>query len=141
VILYLDASALVKLYVEEEGAVRARDAAREAEVVATCEVAYVEARAALARRFRERGLSRSGYRQAVRDLDADWPRFFLVAAGGSLVIEAGVLAERYALRAYDALHLASGLATKGDSDEDAVFACWDRHLARAAAKAGLNVLP
>jgi uncharacterized protein len=141
VILYLDASALVKLYVEEEGAARARDAARDAEIVATCEIAYVEVRAALARRYREGGLSRAGYRQTVRDLDADWPQFFLIAAGGPLVIEAGAIAERFALRAYDALHLASGLAVKGGSDEDVVFACWDRHLAGAAAKAGLNVLP
>ena len=140
-ILYLDASALVKLYVDEAGATLVRGASRDAEIVATSEIAYVEARAALARRHREHGLSRSGYGRAVHDLNADWPQFFLVAAGGPLIMDAGAIAERYALRAYDALHLASALATKGDSDDDVIFACWDRHLADAAIKAGLNVLP
>jgi predicted nucleic acid-binding protein len=39
VILYLDASALVKLYVEEEGARRIRQGVEDAEVIATCEIA------------------------------------------------------------------------------------------------------
>lgn len=140
-ILYLDASALVKLYIDEDGATVARSAVRDAEIVATCEIAYVEARAALARRYRERALSRSGYRGAIRDLEADWPQFFLVAARGPLIREAAAIAEQYALRAYDALHLAAGVATKGDASEDVLFACWDPNLSAAAVKTGLRVLP
>ena len=46
-ILYLDTSALVKLYVEEAGTVSVVARIGEAEAVATARVTYAEARAAL----------------------------------------------------------------------------------------------
>lgn len=60
-IVYLDTSALVKLYIDEAGAPIVRRAAREAELMATSEIAYVEMRAALARRHREGDLSALGH--------------------------------------------------------------------------------
>ena len=56
-ILYLDTSSLVKLYVEEPGSPGVRAIVDEAEVVATSVVACAEAAAAFARRKRERGTS------------------------------------------------------------------------------------
>ncbi len=47
-ILYLDTSALVKLYVSEEGSEIVRGAVESAGRVATSRIAYAEARAALA---------------------------------------------------------------------------------------------
>jgi antitoxin (DNA-binding transcriptional repressor) of toxin-antitoxin stability system len=55
VTLYLDTSALVKLYVDEEGALAVRHAVDQAELVATSAIAYAEARAAFARRHWEGG--------------------------------------------------------------------------------------
>ena len=48
-ILYLDTSALVKLYVREAGSVLVRRATEASEAAATSTVAYAEARAAFAR--------------------------------------------------------------------------------------------
>ena len=48
-ILYLDTSALVKLYVREHGSAAVRALVERADVVATSVVAYAEARAAFAR--------------------------------------------------------------------------------------------
>jgi uncharacterized protein len=50
---------------------------------------------------------------------------------------AGKLAERHALRAYDAVHLASALALR---DRLVAFATWDRGLADAAHASGLAVV-
>jgi len=141
VILYLDASALVKLYVDEDGSRQALQASRDADVMATCEIAYVELRAALARRYRDGALRPTAYRRVARDLRADWPHFFLVAVTGQLVERAGAIAERHRLRAHDAVHLASGLAVHTRTGEPVTFACWDRGLAQAAARAGLHPLP
>ena len=58
--LYLDTSALVKLYVEEEGSATVREAIARAETVATTVIVYVEACAAFARRRRE-----DDYREAT----------------------------------------------------------------------------
>lgn len=51
--VYLDTSALIKLYVNEDGAEKVEAAIKRFEVAATSVVAYAEARAALARRRRE----------------------------------------------------------------------------------------
>jgi len=55
--LYVDTSALVKLYIDEEGSSTCRQAVVDAGLVATSVVAHIETRAALARRRRERALS------------------------------------------------------------------------------------
>ncbi len=78
-ILYLDASALAKLYVDEDGSPQVRENVREADVVATSEITYVEVRTALARRHRESTLKRGDHRRALRQLHSDWPQFLLIA--------------------------------------------------------------
>lgn len=138
--LYLDASALVKLYVEERGRTVVVKAVNEAEIVATSMVAYVEARAAFARRRREGVLAPADYRRSVRDLDGDWSRYLRFEVAEALVRAAGRLAERYRLRAYDAVHLASALVMR-DQLGEVNFACWDSGLNAAARRAGLTLLP
>ncbi len=106
--LYLDTSALVKLYVEEEeGRDPVRRAVAESERISTSVVAYTETRAALAHRQREGIFTAEQLREAVGDLDRDWAGFFKVAASNSLAHLAGEIAERYALRGFDAIHPAS----------------------------------
>ncbi|MCL5258264.1 MAG: type II toxin-antitoxin system VapC family toxin [Firmicutes bacterium] len=139
-IVYLDTSALVKLYIDEAGAPIVRRAAREAELMATSEIAYVEMRAALARRHREGDLSARGHRRVLESLHADWAEMFVLSLGGALIKDAGNVAERYRLRAYDAIHLASALLLRERIDAVPVFACWDDDLSAAAAKAGLQLL-
>lgn len=56
-VIYLDTSALLKLYVEEEGRWLVREAVSTAEAAATSVVAYAEARAGFARRCSGRGTS------------------------------------------------------------------------------------
>ncbi len=104
--LYLDTSALVKLYVEEEGSSTVREAVAGAETVATSMIAYVEARAAFARRRRERRLSRSEYSSTTKEFEADWEHYVALEVTSSLIRSAAELAEAHALRAYDAVHLA-----------------------------------
>ncbi len=106
--LYLDTSALVKLYVqEEEGYDVVREAVEWAERVATSTVAYAEARAALARKERESDLDEEGHRRAVGALDDDWRRYDRLAVSNLVSYRAGEMAQRYALRGFDAIHLAS----------------------------------
>ena len=137
--LYLDTSALVKLYVEERGRTALVEAVSEAEIVATSMVAYVEARAAFTRRHRERVLAPADYRRSVRALDGDWSRYLRFEVSEALVRAAGRLAERYRLRAYDAVHLASALVMR-DQLGEVVFACWDSGLNATARRAGLALL-
>lgn len=138
--LYLDTSALVKLYVEEEGATTVRTASDQADVIATSALAYVEARAAFARRRYEGALSSSEYRGVLRDLDQDWPRYLTIQVVESLIHQAARLAEQHRLRAYDAIHLASAATANREIGRPVVFASWDGPLERAARREGLEVL-
>ena len=138
--LYLDTSALVKLYVEEEGSSLIRQAVAEADTVATTIIAYVEAHAAFARRQREKTISLSDYRQIIRDFKADWRRYLVLEVTERLVERAGELAEDHHLRAYDAIHLASAGVLKERLADVVSFACWDSRLQAAARREGLDLI-
>ena len=96
-IVYLDTSALVKLYVaEEDGRELVRRVVEESERVATSTVAYAEVRAGLARRQREEIFTAEDLRRAVSDLDEDWPAYDRLNVSDSVSYLAGELAERHA---------------------------------------------
>lgn len=138
--LYLDTSALVKLYVEEEGSDTVREAVAGAETVATSMIAYVEARAAFSRRRRERRLSRSGHDRTIREFEADWEHYVALEVTSGLIRRAAELAEAHALRAYDAVHLASARLLRERVREAILFAAWDSNLLSAAKREGLNLV-
>ena len=132
-ILYLDTSSLVKLYVDEPGSADVRQLVEQADIVAASVVAYPEARAALARRRREGSLTVAGHRRTRVALDGDWPHVLALDVSGPLARIAGDLADRHRLRGLDAVHLAAYLAFAREfPDEDVRFSSADRPLERAA---------
>lgn len=92
-------------------------------LVATSILAYVEARAAFARRQREGGMSRGDHRRIQRDLEREWEHYVRLQVSEPLVRSAARLAKRERLRVYDALHLASALTLKQRLTAPVVFAC------------------
>lgn len=131
--LYVDTSNLVKLYIEERDSDRIRDLIHAADVVVTSVLAYPEARAAFARRRRERLMTRAELIAAVTQLNADWPRFVTMPFEDDLARAAGRLADEHTIRGADAVHLASFEALAATcEDDDLRFSCADDHLTRAA---------
>jgi predicted nucleic acid-binding protein len=132
-ILYLDTSSLLKLYVEEEGSAQVRQLLEGAEVVATSVIAYAEARAALARHRRERAITPSEYQRAKTDFDRDWPAFLRIEVSEPLYRHAGDLAEHHAVRGFDSLHLAAFLSLEpGTGGKTVVFSSFDERLNEAS---------
>ena len=130
--LYLDTSALVKLYLDERGSFMVREALSRSTFVASSAVARAEAHAALARRYRERTISLSSLRQHVAELDEDLNRFVIMDVTSALAKRAGDLAEEHKLMGFDAVHLASALEIAASLNEAVVFACFDEVLTTAA---------
>ena len=131
--LYLDTSSLVKLYVAETDTGAVRRLVSDATIVATSLVAYPEARAALARRRREGALASTAFVEAKQAFEADWPRYLAVEVTASLCREAGELAERYRLRGYDSVHLASFAdVARQAGPRETRFSSFDDRLNRAA---------
>lgn len=130
----------MKIYIEEAGSVLVRSAINEARLAATSLVAYVEARAAFARRRRLGDLSAAEHRRIVADFESDWARYWVVPATETLIREAADLADRYPLRGYDAVHLAAARLVAGERSETVTVATWDGELEYAATREGLASL-
>lgn len=140
-IAYLDTSALVKLYVSEQGSRALRAYASRSEALATSVVAYAEARAAFARLLRSGGTDPRQHGRRLRRLNMDWDDYVRVELTPELAREAGNIAELHGLRGFDSIHLASGLWLRERSASGLAFAAYDRRLHAAAALAGMTTYP
>lgn len=140
-ILYLDTSALVKLFVLETHSEEVRAAVASASVVVTQLLAHVEACSAFSR-FAEAREDRSMFQRLRRELDSHWAEWEIVGIEELLVRRAGELCAQYRLRGYDSVHLAAAERIHGASGDhaDFRFGVFDGSLARAATSLGLPVL-
>ena len=133
--LYVDTSSLVKLYVTEAGSEVVRQLVSDATVVATSVVAYAETRAALARLRREGVLTTSKLMSAKRAFEEQWPTYLTLEATDSVCRAAGELAEKYSLRGFDSIHLASFAEVgRRAGTDDMRFSSFDDRLNQAARK-------
>jgi predicted nucleic acid-binding protein len=133
--LYLDTSSIIKLYIDEPGSDEVRQDLSEASVGATSLVTYAEARATFARLRRLGSLTMGAFRLARRDFDADWSRWVIVPLTETLCRTAGDLAERYGLRGFDSIHLATFLHLVSSDPSEVRFSTFDRQLGLAATAA------
>jgi predicted nucleic acid-binding protein len=140
-ILYLDTSALVKLFVEEAHSDRVRKAVSRAKLSATHAIAYVEACAAFARAAHARG-DATLFAGLRANLDGLWPALEVLEVTGPLVRRAADLAGRDRLRGYDCVHLAAAEsafeAFRGQVPFR--FAVFDDALRGAARRSGIPLL-
>ena len=136
-ILYLDTSSLLKLYLDEDHSDLVHDWASAAEILCTSRVAYPEAMAALARRWRQGDLDDQDFDSAREALADDWPYFSAIDLDERAAAE---LAVRLDLRGFDAVHLAAAVEVVTESDAPTFFSSFDRQLDRAARAEGLAVL-
>jgi len=131
-VTYLDTSALVKRFVSEAGSREVQTLLTRGEPVASASIAYAELYSGLTRRHREGGLSQLQYRRACRHFETDWMAFIKVDLGGEILSSARALIQRHALRAFDAIHLASALGLQAAVNEPVTFMASDARLLRAA---------
>jgi len=139
-ILYLDTSAIVKLYAQEAGSNIIRQAIVDAELLATSLLSYPETRSALARKARGGEITRTDLTIYRHEFERDWQRLYRLPIDATLIRRAGDLAEEHALRAFDALHLAAADSFQAAMRAPVLFACFDTALNRAALLRGLRTL-
>jgi predicted nucleic acid-binding protein len=135
-ILFLDTSALVKLYISEPGSERMCEVAARGETIAASVLAFAEIHATFARRSREELLLPAELEQLRLGFAEDWEKLTQMPVGAAVLKLVPGLCERHPLRGADAVHLASALLLHEEGLE-ILFACSDRHLLGAAAAEGL----
>jgi uncharacterized protein len=133
VVLYLDSSALAKLYLLEPESVAVEQAIHANRPwVVTSRVTYVEIFSVLARCRRDNRISPAAYRSQKKAFLADWESLQIVELTAAVLSDADRHIERHALRGYDAIQLCSALWIGKPS-----FACFDHRLLNAALLEGL----
>ncbi|MBA2289425.1 MAG: type II toxin-antitoxin system VapC family toxin [Chloroflexia bacterium] len=137
-ILYLDSSALVKLYFHEKRRGMVTMAVEESEGMTTSTITYAETRATLSRKHREGWLDNNGLEQAVADLNNGWLTFARIDVVTRLTYRAGHLARMNALRGFDAVHLARAVHLTKEYN-DLSFLAFDMRLNDAARAAALTI--
>lgn len=137
-ILYLGTSSLVKLYVEENYSHVIRDWVKEAEIVATCRLAYTEIISALSVRFKQNDLSKGDYDLIFKRFSQDWHHYAVVDFNER---ESGILLKKYGLTRFGAIHLSAAMLIKREHHDILLsFSSVDKNLCKAAAEEGLKVL-
>ncbi len=94
-ILYLDTSALVKLYAEVSGAPLVREAVGAAQLCVCHLIGYAETRAALAKKRRTGEFSVRQWESCKRELERTWSRFERMGIDDALVRRAGSFVDRF----------------------------------------------
>ena len=140
-ILYLDSSAIVKLYTGEAGTLEVDDAIAEADVSGTTVLSRAEVAAALKKARRTRALDERSAALALRRFNRNWLRYVRIRVTHRLVQRAAELAWDHDLRGYDSVHLASAVAWQLKLQGKVTLATFDLALWGAAKAIGLDVFP
>ncbi|MCD6290362.1 MAG: type II toxin-antitoxin system VapC family toxin [Anaerolineae bacterium] len=140
-IVYADTSALVKLFVREEGTEETREMLQDAQIMGTGLLTRVELVAALARGARRGYLSVNEAEEARRRLQEAWESWVRIAMDDTVVSRAEEVAWTWGLRGYDAVHLAAALVWQEGIGHPITLATFDKELWKAARGAGLRAWP
>jgi uncharacterized protein len=134
----------VKLYADEPD----YRPIRALELLVVSAIARVEVPSALWRKARSGELEDADANILVSAFELDFhgdpdsdPRITVVSPTEPVLIAAAREAARHALRAYDAVQLASALAVREVDPRCDHFACFDAELRAAAGRAGFALLP
>lgn len=112
---FCDTSAIVKRYIAETGSawLRATIAPQAGNYVFVARITFVEVISAITRRERGKHISATDAKIAKTQFETDYSsEFFNVEISETLILEAARLAEKHALRGYDAVQLAAALETE-----------------------------
>lgn len=141
-VAYFDTSALLKQYVTESGSDWVRAYLATSPAVFASSLTAVEATCAFARRLREGTLTPILHATVVRAFDYDIAyRYYLLDVVTTTVETARRLATDHALRAYDAVQLATAYLLdqelRGSNQDLLTFICADDRLLAVARAEGL----
>ncbi|RIK38343.1 MAG: hypothetical protein DCC55_21425 [Chloroflexi bacterium] len=139
---FLDSSALVKRYLRAQGSTYVSTLGADTEnLLYIAQIAGVEVVSAIARHALAKSISRRKAQTAITRFRADYAARFIVLLVNLQLIESAMqLAETHALRAYDAVQLATVLRIARNAPQlTLTFVCADEALNKVAQTLGLAI--
>lgn len=139
--VYLDTSAMVKLYIDEAGSEKIREIVfSETNNVFISKITGAEVAAAFSRRRRMKDIAEEDYEEILSDFVSDYENLFAKSEVTDSVISLAIeLTKRQALRGYDAVQLASVLTLGDEINDNLIFISADVDLNDMARTEGLVV--
>jgi len=141
VILYLDASALVKRYIQEKASQDVNAWIEAADMVVIGLITRVEVAAAIARASRMKLIKPDETLAALRQFRSEWESFQRLPITENTVIRGDALAVEHNLKGYDATHLTCALIWQETLGMPVTLASFDDHLIEAARAVQMSYLP
>lgn len=140
---YLDASAWVKRYYQEDGSTQIQDFFSSGARMVSSGLGNLEVFSALHRKVKAGELSRAALRTKVALLRDDWDHFIQMQIDSSILEVAKTMIQEYALKGSDAIHLASALRSLNSTNaqmDQLIFVASDLELIKAAESSALKVI-
>lgn len=138
--IYLDTSALAKMYVDEIGTGKIREIINSRTAIATSKLTYAEMLSAFARRTRAGDISDREFERLVSEFEINWNYFHIVEFKDELFPIIRKVIGKYFLKGADAVHLSSALWLKQTFKADITFVASDVNLLNAANAEVLQVV-
>jgi predicted nucleic acid-binding protein len=138
--IYLDSSALVKRYIEEEGSDKVNALLEERSIAVASRLAYPEILAAITRRHKAGDIETSAFEKIKKAFKADWKSFTVVEMHTEVFRFVDTVIDRYALKGADSIHLSTALWLKETVKEDVVFVASAVELLEAAKAEKLRII-
>ena len=140
-IIYLDTSAMLKLYIQEKQSDDVYNLFHKSENTGTSILTYAEMASAMSRAERMRLISSDESRDAWNKFLKEWPEINRLRISDQLTERAASLSWEFGLRGYDAIHLASALTWQEMLETSVCLATFDRLLWNSGQKAGVKIWP
>lgn len=122
----------MKAYAKEIGSDKVRSLIAEAASCFVSLITWAEMCSAFSLKERTEQITSAAVTAGLGRLDKEWGSFGQVGVDPLLVKDAGALALRFGLRAYDSVQLASAQRVHKQLGRNLVFCCFDKQLNAAA---------
>ena len=139
-ILFCDTSALMKLYAQEAHSSAVRTAVKKASATLVSLITWVEVHAAYSLKQRTQQITQAQVDEGLARLQQEWANFSRTGIDVALAAQAGQLALRFGLRAYDSIQLASAHRVHQQLGSAMAFYCFDKQLNAAAVALGISTV-
>ncbi len=137
--IYLDSSALVKRYIEEEGSDKVNALLEDTSVAAASRLAYPEILAAITRRHRAAEIETGTFERIKKAFKVDWTSLTVIEMHKEVFQFIDEVIAKHALKGADSIHLSTALWLRKVTKEDVVFVASDLELLKAAKAEKLSV--